>query len=232
MRSFVEIKNFDATRKLVSSQPVTIKLLETPRSDVYKTSIHQVLGPETFTVKIPPAHRIEEGIPAEMRVEHASGVFLVPIKLVRKTEEAIDEWLLRVAGPVQKVQERQFFRVQVDHKTEYQKVVRLQTEDGQVEIVDADNQVFPGRIQDLSASGLMLLSDQEELKVGDTVAVDFHFINPRFDQLLASVVRVIEPPVDKAGAKWAAGLQFINLEDRKTHAILEWLFERQRDRNR
>ncbi len=96
------------------------------------------------------------------------------------------------------------------------------------ECEDEQNQLSDCETLDISGNGLRILS-KKEIKIGEVVFLSldlFGYPNPRFE-VYGKVVRSTSQPTI-AGEIYYAGIEFINLEDKKREQLINFTFQQQR----
>ncbi len=96
------------------------------------------------------------------------------------------------------------------------------------ECEDEPNQLPGCETLDISGNGLRILS-KNEIKIGEVVFLSldlFGYPHPRFE-VYGKVVRSTSQPTT-AGEIYYAGIEFINLEDKKREQLINFIFQQER----
>ncbi len=207
----------------------------------YAAQVVDIIDEDNFVVTAPfqesKVVNLSIGIKMDILLSQNNGMYKLPVKVVNKKRDTTPLLVLSLSGAVSKIQEREFFRLDIYQETTFQ--VIGQKDDladdyflDSYEILE-DNQLesYNSMIRDISASGLKLSTLESVLSEGQIIAVDFSFATLDFDKILAKVIRVNQEL--KSGERfYVAGLEFVYKDKGNSDKILQWLFAKQREMRR
>ncbi len=247
MREGEAVADFDLEDKLEVNQLVELKVTAGRFAGKYSTQVVDIKNEEQFVINAPFSNRQPVKVPVngrgEIRVGEEGGVYVLPVKVAARSFDATPLLILTLRGSVTRIQERQFFRLELEQKTKYRKIAENEqqfekmvgTADnklGEEELTLDSDQGLPelnstGIIKDISAGGVKL-SMEEKLKAGEILEIDFEFIDASFSTLFGKIIRV-NKVVRSEIKKYEAGLDFINANQSYQDELTQWLFAKQRE---
>lgn len=247
MREGEAVADFDLEDKLEVNQLVELEVTAGCFAGKYSTQVVDIKNEEQFVINAPFSNRQPVKVPVngrgEIRVGEEGGVYVLPVKVAARSFDATPLLILTLRGSVTRIQERQFFRLELEQKTKYRKIAENEqqfekmvgTADnklGEEELTLDSDQGLPelnstGIIKDISAGGVKL-SMEEKLKAGEILEIDFEFIDASFSTLFGKIIRV-NKVVRSEIKKYEAGLDFINANQSYQDELTQWLFAKQRE---
>ncbi|GAB6137635.1 flagellar brake protein [Halanaerobaculum tunisiense] len=241
MREGRVVSNFKLTARLDINQQVGFEMLSGSYDGEYPTQVTDIIDNQTFVINTP----FSQGDPipvainnrVNIKLRETGGIYIIPVRVIGREIDATQLLRVKLRDQVTKVQQREFFRLEVYESTNYRIIVSNQPEieefltdlttretTGQQEEINFSNEAF---LQDISAGGAKLLTDEQVAKES-IIELEMEFIDTSFDRILAQVVRQSERDKD-VERRYELGVKFINCRRRKRDELTKWLFAKQRE---
>jgi c-di-GMP-binding flagellar brake protein YcgR len=237
------VKRFDLNRKLDINQRVDIIVPYGNYEGKYSSQVVDVKNSSIFTINTPFSEgeviNIPIGTKIDIMLRENTGLYQIPVKVIKREVEVTPLLIVELVGEVSKIQEREFFRLDIYQETEFRVVadnddlINLNNFDEEAglynDLIRADNShTYNAIIQDISASGLKMVTKDDSLVEGQILEIDFNFTNLPFDKILAKVVRVIvESKQDEK--RYSIGVEFVHQNIVQRDKVIQWLFTKQRE---
>ncbi|AGB40649.1 putative glycosyltransferase [Halobacteroides halobius DSM 5150] len=240
MREGRVIKKFDVSKKLEVNQQVECELLGGKYEGEYSIKVADISDDQNFIVNAPyiKGHPIKLAVNTRfnIKLKDDNGIYILPVKVTGRQFDATELLSVKLREPVTKIQERQFFRLEVYKNLNYRLIANnqedLEAKGGIDEIIAGEVNELPafdkeGKVRDMSAGGLKLFT-AERLGLNQIIEIEINFINASFNTVCGEVVRV-----DKQDAEteeiYEVGIEFIECRRRQRDQITKWLFDKQRE---
>ncbi|GAB6098877.1 hypothetical protein JCM16358_07560 [Halanaerocella petrolearia] len=238
MRQGRTVNNFNLTEKIEVNQQIGFEVLAGKYEGEYPTQIADIINDKKFIVNIP----FSEGQPiqvainsrVDIKVRDRGGIYVIPARIVGKDFDATRLLELVVYDKVTKIQEREFFRLDIYQKTDYRVVISDSEEVEDLltdfkeerieEISDLPDFKEEARIRDISAGGAKFLANKK-LEEGQLIELKVDFLEASFNSLFAKVVRVVRENEEE----YEVGVKFINCKRQRRDELTKWLFSKQRE---
>ncbi|OCL27105.1 hypothetical protein U472_06390 [Orenia metallireducens] len=237
------VKRFDLNRKLDINQRVDIIVPYGNYEGKYSSQVVDVKNSSIFTINTPFSEgeviNVPIGTKIDVMLRENTGLYQIPVKVIKREVEVTPLLIVELVGEVSKIQEREFFRLDIYQETEFRVVadnddlINLNNFDEEAglynDLIRADNShTYNAIIQDISASGLKMVTKDDSLVEGQILEIDFNFTNLPFDKILAKVVRVIvESKQDEK--RYSIGVEFVHQNIVQRDKVIQWLFTKQRE---
>ncbi|WP_027338711.1 flagellar brake protein [Halonatronum saccharophilum] len=233
-RNFSKVRKFNVERRLEINQKVDIKYSFGEKEESYSSQVVDLLDEETFIVNAP----FSEGLPVNLGygsrvniiVRDKNGLYDLPVKLINKKVDTTPLWVFKLIGEVNRVQEREFFRLDIYQEIEFKQVDSC---DRTLDAIDDKEDIvnYKGIIKDISATGLQIFMQDRVLSEGEVIEIDFSSINVDLNRILGKVVRVSEV-FNKDLKRYSLGVEFVHSNENDKDKLMEWLFAKQRELRR
>jgi len=238
------VKRFDLNRKLDINQRVDVIVPFGNYEGEYSSQIADVKNSSIFAINTPFSEgrviNIALGTKIDVMLRENTGVYKIPVKVIKREVEVTPLLIVELIGEVSKIQERQFFRLDIYQETEFRVIADNadsididnynEENDSYDDLITSDkaNMYKNAIIQDVSASGLKMVTRDRSVVEGQVLEIDFSFTNLSFDKILAKVVRVFAE--FKQGVKrYNIGVEFFHQSTSQRDKVMQWLFAKQRE---
>lgn|GEM_PF-2650090 len=238
------VKRFDLNRKVNINQRIDVVVPFGNYEGQYSSQVADIISDSIFAINTPFSEgkvvNIAIGTKIDIMLRESTGLYKIPVKVIRREVEVTPLLIVELIGEVSKIQERNFFRLDIYQEAKFRVIgneedlKELDENVGIEEILsekslnsDSTN-LYNAIIRDISASGLKMVTRESSVREGQILEVDFSFANLPFDKLLAKVVRVFAE--FKQGEKrYSIGVEFIHQDTGKRDEVMQWLFAKQRE---
>ncbi len=226
----IKVNNFDLTKELEVNQKVDLKVKSGRFKGEFYTQVVDIEDENRFVINAPfkkgDVVKLPSGRRAQVIIRRDNGIYALPIKVVQKRVESTPLLVVELDGNITKIQERQFFRLEIFEQTEFRIVGEGLVNLYELEPYSKAEQYYKGRIEDISGGGVKLLT-KKKLAKGDVVEFKADFADLSFDTIFAQVIREkVEEKED--GKHYLLGLEFLDLNKSAQEELISWLFAEQR----
>jgi c-di-GMP-binding flagellar brake protein YcgR len=246
MREGDPVDKFNLTIKLDVNQRVELNIYSGKYEGEYSTQITDIREEGEFVINAPFSKGKPLNIPintrGEVKLREENGIYILPVRIIDREVDSTSLLVVKLRGNIKKIQERQFFRLEVYERTNYrvlanntsqfEKMIGLVEEKGKKKTALDTDENLPnldteGIIKDISAGGIRL-SVEEKLEKGQVVEVDVDFMEASFSTLFGEIIRVDRKDKNDL-IRYEAGIKFVSCNQNQRDELTRWLFSKQRE---
>lgn len=239
------VDNFSLSQKLTINESVELSVPSGQFEGDYSTQIVDIKSDDRFVINAPMSQGYPVKVPtnkrAEIKAREENGIYILPIKVVSHESDRTPLLIVELVGQVKRVQQRQFFRLDIDQRTHYRVVAddleefesMFEFKVDQARKINLDTKVDLSQLgiecllHDMSAGGVGLAT-KEEILDDQIVEIDFSFMDVSFETLFGKVVRADKVTKNDI-EKYEAGIKFLNSDRQYRDEMTQWLFAKQRE---
>ncbi|WP_018250130.1 flagellar brake protein [Orenia marismortui] len=236
------LNRFDLSRRLNINQNIELSINYGKYEGEYYSQIADIIDEKHFVINTPFSEgkvvNISRGMKFKVFTREKNGLYELPVRLVKRKVETTPLLVLELIGIVKKIQEREFFRLEIYQETKFTLIAENNMLNREVDIEELmDNynsnkkNIDTAIIQDISASGLKMVTKKDDLSENQIIEIDFDFANLPFESIFARIVRVTKE-VKSEIKRYSVGVEFIYQNKGDRDKLMQWLFSKQRELRR
>ena len=244
MRNREKVGSFNLTKNIEINQRVEFEIQTGRFEGQYPTQVVDIIDNNKFVINAPFSKgkvlRVSTNTRAQVIIRGETALYSLPVKIVDKDFDATHLLVVELAGKVNKIQERRYFRLDI-YKSIDCKIIIEESDLDKFDNVAAEDffnkedlnlDIGEGKeisviVDDISAGGVKLIT-KKHLKLGQLLELNLDFIGSSFSSVLGEIIRV-NKTIKNDDHRYELGVEFLGLDRSKRDELMRWLFAKQRE---